>query len=463
MGRYKFNPFIGNFDLVGDDSSTVTANTINFGGEVSIDAVDELQINIQPVNYTISGVTYDIPGVSNEILDAGDATYDRIDAIVLTAAGVDKITGVPSATPVSPTIPGNYILLAYIDIPTLATSGSGASLPATVVYISSYGNDFTGQRGNADRPFKTIDVGKIYAQLGDEIWILPGVYEVAASMAKNGVTYRLFSATINSDFAGSPIGDGGTSGITYKVIGDRYSSINNLNAAGWIGYYTGTFSTVEIYDINLTCARNITNDVAVGSFRLQSAFSTLIMKRCSLTVINIPFVFHGNAGLLVNATIEDTFIEKTGTTGDSGGILIRPYATAIFRRCIFKGSSVSTFVNMAGREFGGLISVGASTVIESTCQLEDCSFIDSGTFGTIAVETGATLIFIGNNVIYTDSTAPAIWKASIVAAPANVNIKNIGSLYSNLDDAVEDVGGGDTITYQVGERIVDSNVIVLNN
>ena len=85
-----------------------------FTGEALFGFVGGLEIEvIWPIHY-INGTQY-AAGTDTETLDAADATYDRFDAIIMTSAGLEKITGTPGATPEQPFVdPTTQLLVTYV-------------------------------------------------------------------------------------------------------------------------------------------------------------------------------------------------------------------------------------------------------------------------------------------------------------------------------------------------------------
>jgi hypothetical protein len=97
-----------------------SGNFLKSGGTFAHD--DDLDIAVGEAEYYIQGLPYESPAAIVTAA-AADATYPRIDAIVLNSSGVAAIvTGTPAASPVRPEIdPSTQLELTFITVAALAT------------------------------------------------------------------------------------------------------------------------------------------------------------------------------------------------------------------------------------------------------------------------------------------------------------------------------------------------------
>lgn len=448
INRLQYDEAVDRITDLEDGVVAPTTNTINSGGELTINGVNLLQMDVAAVNYTISGIVYDEVSTSSVILNDGDATYARIDAVVLTTSGVEKITGTASATPVSPTIPSNNILLSYIDVPAGATSITGGTILVATLYVSMNGNDSTAQRGSTTRKYRTVARAKLFAQSGDVIYVEPGTYSFSATLAKNGITYKIDNAILTNTTTANSLGDGGVT-LSYKIYGIGASTIRQTNDNGMFCEFT-LHSSIEINNMTLSDSRS--QATGIGMFRMILATTnTIILNNCVINCVQCPFIT--NTGV-ANIRFTECTINKTGATNTSCGVLLR--ANCVFHavRCKFTGTSIST--SGLAIEGGGLIQAGAGTMV-----IDDCRFIDAGAYGTIAMESGITAIFAGINIIKSTSTAPSLYKTSAAGA-GNLDLPISGTIYTNIAVSLQDSGSGDALTYQGGTLIQDANITYLN-
>lgn len=105
---------VSDADLVSFNSSVPSlADGVITPGEFNIDGAYLATFTVQ-FSYRLNGNVYD-PVQNTLQLDAPDATYNRFDLVVGTDTGTyEKVTGVASASPLSPVAPTNTIVLAKI-------------------------------------------------------------------------------------------------------------------------------------------------------------------------------------------------------------------------------------------------------------------------------------------------------------------------------------------------------------
>lgn len=107
------------------------------GGQVAYSGTGYIYI-VSAATYVLGGVIYNSPQDSIE-LDPSDPTFDRIDVIGLTSAGVaDKVTGVPGANPQEPSVnPQTFIRRSIVTV--VANTTQPPNVDQTIIYDEGTG------------------------------------------------------------------------------------------------------------------------------------------------------------------------------------------------------------------------------------------------------------------------------------------------------------------------------------
>lgn len=116
--------------------------------------------------------------------------------------------------------------------------GVGGAIASNVVVIdASNGDDATGVKGNASKPFKTGLAGELAAVSGDVLHFLSGTY-LDVNMGKDGIIYYFDAGAKMSNLVDtdpSTFSDAGKGDIQFKIFGDghfvheRHWNVNNWN------------------------------------------------------------------------------------------------------------------------------------------------------------------------------------------------------------------------------------------
>jgi hypothetical protein len=112
------------------------------------------------------------------------------------------------------------------------------------------GNDGTAQKGNINKPYKTITAAKTASQSGDIIFVFPALYE-EFNLLKNGVNYYFHEGAIVKPVNPlAPIfNDMATGGMVKSSILGRGEFLNQGYAtndtSAIIGFYNGTDLYIE--------------------------------------------------------------------------------------------------------------------------------------------------------------------------------------------------------------------------
>lgn len=145
--------------------------------------------------------------------------------------------------------------MAEISLETFDMPGGGPGADETriggTVWVSSLGNDATGERNNLTRHFLTIPAAVAAAQAGDVVMIAPGAYTVSGNIAKDDLVYQTLGVAsityTGTDFLFDT--SGLNAGIT--IDGD-FVLINQAGSSGVININDDStrnirFLTIECY------------------------------------------------------------------------------------------------------------------------------------------------------------------------------------------------------------------------
>jgi len=105
-----------------------------------------LDFDVSILVFKIAGVQYTTPAETTVTLAAGDPTFARFDAIIATLDAsdnpiVDVVQGTPSATPVTPALSADQVLVQYVDIQAASTT---PNITTQQVYREDQTSDWVG-------------------------------------------------------------------------------------------------------------------------------------------------------------------------------------------------------------------------------------------------------------------------------------------------------------------------------
>lgn len=105
-----------------------------------------LDFDVSILVFKIAGVQYTTPAETTVTLATGDPTFARFDAIIATLDAsdnpiVDVVQGTPSATPVTPALSADQVLVQYVDIQAGATT---PNITTVQVYREDQTSDWLG-------------------------------------------------------------------------------------------------------------------------------------------------------------------------------------------------------------------------------------------------------------------------------------------------------------------------------
>jgi hypothetical protein len=417
------------------DGLEVSSGSVNSVLSTSV-IISGTDVIVSDTSYVLDGTTYNPD--DETIAVTAWAVNDRIDAVIGTADGIVLVEGTASASPVSPTIEADQVLLGYIFVTSTTTTAASNN----IFYVSTLGNNSTGRKGNPLKPFLTITAVKALAVSGDEIWISPGTYTAPVdSLAKDGVIYRLFGATV---YAGGEylLNDGSIN--AFKVFGYGNSTLYQASPNGrfWQAYDDDT--SVELHNLIVIDARN--HGVVKGSFMLhnQTTGNKIVMKNVRITAVQTIIENYASSNIWCeNCTFTTT---GTGSSGHKLRAIVSGGDTKIlFKSCTFQGVSSAT---------GSVIEI-PMILASPEITFHDCVILDTGDTSILSIggiDIPASIKFAGTNILYGAASTASIYKSGDTA----INPVIVGSLYTNIATTGVDVG--DIFTYPVSSITVDADV-----
>jgi hypothetical protein len=416
------------------ETATGTSNSV-ISTYIYISGTDAI---VEDTSYIIDGTTYS-PANTTLPLTAW-AVYDRVDAIMGTAAGIVLVEGEASLTPVTPTPEAGQLLLGYVFVSAGGFTANGNG----IYYVSPTGSNSLGVKGNPLKPFLTIARAKALATSGDEIWVMPGSYLVTATLAKNGVTYRLFGATISFNTNGGHFLGG--NGASYKIFGQDNSILNQNSSSAFLWFGGTNNASIEIHNLTINdSGTNGANGFYVGS---GTTNHRIILKDVKTNAARSSFRINDGE---VEMICEKCYFNTTAVNSDYTNLLkgsSEDGSNILFKNCIFKGTSNgTTAVMLIGSEFEDEY---APNII-----FENCTIVDAGDYVCVVMAAfinDTAVKFVGVNSIVNLSTSTSIRKSF----GYTVNLPIMGTLYAtNADDHD---GGTNVLNFTVGTFTIDPDV-----
>ncbi len=215
--------------------------------------------------------------------------------------------------------------MAEISLETFDMPGGGPGADETriggTVWVSSLGNDATGERNNVSRHFLTIPAAVSAALAGDVIMIAPGAYSVPSNIAKDDVVYQTLGVVAITYTGASYLFDttGFTAGIT---IDGNFVFINTPSSSGVLNIndeHTRNlrFQQIECYGGS---ALIFANGTAARDCNIQGHVYSEAAPLAALSFYasNLNVIYTGN--ITVASDIQGVTV---GGAGGSNRVLIR--------------------------------------------------------------------------------------------------------------------------------------------
>jgi len=386
--------------------------------------------DVTVLTYQISGVNYSSAATS-VTLSVGDPSDPRFDAIVVDEFGVvSVITGIPSTNAITPTIPGDQVLVQYVFV------NAGAITPAITddwVYRESQAGDWVGSIvGVAPAP--------------TAVWNSPTPAPPFAGTACLLASYSAYSTTRYITFlAPSPISrttyvglslrvylpvnfatlDGGAGrrpyiqlkgGPSLTALGIRYLDQHGLNPT-LVGVWQQVTIPTAFFSANVT----VTDIRAIELFLVKStttpntyvniAYDNIVFQTGFGTISSIPTIDILEQFTTIGSTSKLNFITTTGINVDvtnnifTNTIDVTPTNTGVVDVSYLTGPSITLNQSYAGQ------------VIILDPAVTDIIFPFNG---TVNITVGSVFKFMN------ESSSPVI----ILPGSGSVIINSLGGLSS---------------------------------
>lgn len=297
----------------------------SWSGTGMIFDVTTLTYQIDGVNYSSTATTVTLP--------VGDPLNPRFDAIVVDEFGVVSfISGIPSANPVTPTIPGNQVLVQYVLV------GAGAVVPNITdewTYRESQAGDWIGSIiGGAPAPTAvwnsptpapfagTACLLASYSAYSTTRYIR---FQAPAPISRStyvGLTLRVY---LSQDFTTL---DGGLGrrpfiqlrgGPSLTSFGTRYLDAHGLNRS-----LVGVWQQVTIPTALFTANAGVTDIRVIDLFLLKNAtapntyvdiaYDNIVFQTGFGTTSALPTIDIAQNGTIIGDTPQINFIDGINTT-----------------------------------------------------------------------------------------------------------------------------------------------------
>jgi hypothetical protein len=325
----NINPYatIADLPLTTSSGTQLLTGGASWSGTGMVFDVTVLTYQINGVNYTSSATSV--------TLSVGDPSDPRFDAIVVDEFGVvTVIPGVPSSNPITPTIPGDQVLVQYVLV------NAGAITPAITdewVYRESQAGDWIGSIiGGAPAPTAvwnsptpapfagTACLLASYSAYSTARYIRLQAPAPISRATYVGLSLRVY---LPQNFATLDGGSGRSPFIQLKggpsltPLGIRYLDQHGLNLSlvgVWqqvtipTALFTGNPTIADIRMIELFLLKN----TATPNTYVNIAYDNIVFQTGFGTTSSIPTIDIVDNGTVVGATSKINFISTTGISVD---------------------------------------------------------------------------------------------------------------------------------------------------
>ena len=324
------SPSISNvFATIADLPQAVSSGTQLLTGGASWSGTG-MVFDVTVLTYQINGVNY-TSSATSVTLSVGDPSDPRFDAIVVDEFGVvSVITGSPSANPVTPTIPGDQVLVQYVLV------NAGAITPAITdewVYRESQFADWTGSlstpAGSPTANFSSSSPapfdGAACLLASYSAYSTARYIRLQAPTPINRATYVGLSLRVYllQDLSGP---SGRRPFVTLRgsgtnLLGSRYLEAHGLNLSlvgVWqqvtipTALFGGSLAQTTINSIQLSLLP--TNGIYSGIPSVQIAYDNIVFQTGFGTASALPTIDILDNGTVIGSTGNLNFIDGTNTT-----------------------------------------------------------------------------------------------------------------------------------------------------
>lgn len=290
--------------------------------------------DVTVLTYQINGVNY-TSSATSVTLSVGDPSDPRFDAIVVDEFGVvSVISGIPSSNPITPTIPGDQVLIQYVLVNT------GAIVPSITdawVYRESQAGDWVGSIiGGAPAPTAvwnsatpapfagTACLLASYSAYSTSRYIRLQAPAPISRATYVGLSLRVY---LPQNFVALDGGSGRKpyiqlrGGPSLTSLGTRYLDQHGLNLSlvgVWqqvtipTALFTGNPTIADIRMIELFLLKN----TATPNTYVNIAYDNIVFQSGFGTTSSIPTIDILDNGAVVGAASKINFIESTGVALD---------------------------------------------------------------------------------------------------------------------------------------------------
>jgi hypothetical protein len=420
----NINPYatIADLPLTTSSGTQLLTGGASWSGTGMVFDVTVLTYQINGVNYTSSATSV--------TLSVGDPSDPRFDAIVVDEFGVvTVIPGVPSSNPITPTIPGDQVLVQYVLV------NAGAITPAITdewVYRESQAGDWVGSIiGGApaptavwNSPTPTPFAGTACLLASYSAYSTSRYIRFQAPTPINRATYVGLSLRVYlpQNFAAL---DGGLGrrpfiqlrgGPSFTSFGTRYLDQHGLNPT-LVGVWQQVTIPTALFTANtaITDIRIIdlflTKDATVPNTYVNIAYDNIVFQTGFGTASSIPTIDILEQFTTIGAASKLNFINTTGISVDIvDNILTNTIDVTHTNTGIVDVSSVFGPSITLNQSYAGQVMVLDTAVTDITLPFN----------GTVNITTGSVFKFMN------ESSSPVI----ILPGSGSVIINSLSGLNS---------------------------------
>jgi len=281
-----------------------------------------MTFNVSTLTYTIDGVNY-TSAPQNVTLAAGDPSNPRFDAIVVDATGtVSVITGIPSANPIVPSIPGTQVLVQYVLV------AAGASTPSIT-------NEFVYREGSSPDWTPVVIAGGAPTLTANFSSLTPVAFQNTECTLVNAPSYTTSKLVQYTKPSGS-IARSSFPFLTFRaqlLAGSANRNIlvrlyngTTLIGTAWSSNYGLNISTTGVWQLVVIPLTVFGNAGITTATRVQFLFSGTVVGTTQIALDDIKFQSgYGpqtstatidilDSGTVVGSTAKLNFIDGTNTT-----------------------------------------------------------------------------------------------------------------------------------------------------
>ncbi|PYJ09815.1 MAG: hypothetical protein DMF06_08725 [Verrucomicrobia bacterium] len=257
----------------------------------------------------------------------------------------------------------------------IASSGGGGVELTNSVWVAKNGNNSTGARGDASKPFLTLGAAKTNAISGDTIFVMPGTYD-EKNLLKNGVNWHGFGASVIFTGGSGAIWDDNADSIDATSIIEGFDILENQSGDAVLQIFNNSTVTIR--------ARTINSPFGYAVMVGGGGTNTICTIEDSTVAVSDS---SGLAAVQVRAAAAHVTLNRckltSAETSNAGSALRFEFAAntnSVLRDCVLIGNlSAGSPVSISGSTTGTKIRIYGSLMSNLTNDVTNTSFLTGAT------------------------------------------------------------------------------------